>query len=86
MTTTTDRIEVGDEVQVAFNNANKILCHRATVQAIPSQPGDSWIFQELLMDRRLGRWVQGALYYVSEGCTITKLKPLPPGPTWTYQE
>lgn len=66
-----DRITVGDEVRVSFNNAQMTLSYRATVLYTPAATGDSWIFKDI---------ESGELYYVSEGCTLTKLKPkLKPG-------
>lgn len=59
-----NRIEVGDMVHVDFNCAKFTLCSRAEVLNIPQATGDSWIFKGKLDDK---------LYYVSEGCTITKL-------------
>lgn len=57
-------IEVGDTVHVSFNNANMTLCSAAIVLAKPQATGDSWVFQDN---------VNGLIYYVSEGCTITKV-------------
>ena len=57
-------IEVGDKVRVDFNNSQFTLCHEAVVRAKPQATGDSWQFYSEK---------SGQLYYVSEGCTITKL-------------
>lgn len=57
-------INKGDIVSVGFNNAQYTLCHKAKVLYIPCATGDSWVFENT---------VDGTLYYVSEGCTITKL-------------
>lgn len=53
------QIEEGDVVRVDFNNAQTTLCHRAQVVRKPQTTG----FVNL--DTK-------DLYYVSEGCTITK--------------
>lgn len=59
------RIEIGDIVRVNFNNAMTTLCHRARVIYIPTDHGDSWIFDDLDKD---------GFHYVSEPCTVTLLK------------
>lgn len=59
-----DEINVGDNVHVDFNNAQYTLCSRAEVLHRPQATGDSWVFKDT---------VKGTIYYVSEGCTITKL-------------
>lgn len=58
-------IGVGDIVSVNFNNAQTTLCNRAEVIDIPIATGDFWHFRELWSD---------TVHYVSEGCTVTKLK------------
>lgn len=60
-----NKIEVGDIVAVNFNGAQYTLCSKARVIYSPIATGDSWIFLDEL---------NGQLHYVSEGCTITKLK------------
>jgi len=56
-------INEGDIVSVDFNGAQITLCHRAQVVRKPQATGDSWVFLNLETKD---------LYYVSEGCTITK--------------
>jgi hypothetical protein len=56
-------IKKGDIVSVNFNNTQYALCGRAKVLQTPSNPGESWVFANL---------VSGEIHYVSEGCTITK--------------
>lgn len=63
-----ERIDVGDEVSVNFNNAQATLCRRACVEYVPGASGDSWVFTDLDTDE---------VHYVSEGCTITKRKEKP---------
>ncbi len=61
-----DRINIGDFVHVDFNNAQHTLCKRAEVlYGPPVAVGDSWIFKNTENEE---------IYYVSEGCTIIKLK------------
>ena len=57
------KIELGDIVQVDFNNAQNTLSTSATVLYIPVNTGDSWIFHDISKHK---------VFYVSEGCTITK--------------
>lgn len=56
-----DLIKEGDKVVVNFNNAQFTLCH-GIVRNIPCQTGDSWIIED----------GGGNIYYISEGCTVTK--------------
>ena len=58
-------INIGDIVNVSFNNSQYTLCMRAMVLYKPFATGDSWHFKD--MDT-------GKLHYVSEGCTITLLE------------
>lgn len=58
-----NNIEVGDTVSVNFCGAQTTLAHRAEVIYRPVATGDSWIFRDL---------DNGAIHYVSEGCTITR--------------
>ena len=58
------KIKVGDVVKVDFHNAQITLSHKAEVIYMPCQTGDSWVFEDLN---------NGTIYYVSEGCTLTKL-------------
>ena len=58
-------ISHGDTVRVNINNAHMTLSHKAKVHRIPAATGDSWVFEDL---------ETGEAHYVSEGCTITKLK------------
>lgn len=55
-------INAGDRVQVNFNQSQCSLTEwgPCTVEYVPCQPGDSWIFKDN-KDR---------IFYVSEGCTI----------------
>lgn len=57
------RITVGDIVTVSFNHTSTVLCYRAKVLHEPAATGDSWVFQDE---------VNNMIYYVSEGCTISK--------------
>jgi len=59
-----DRINIGDLVIVNFNNVQYCLSSRALVLYMPLEQGDCWIFKDQST---------GTIYYVSEGCTITKL-------------
>ena len=61
-------IQIGDSVSVNFHGAMTTLCHRAKVISKPSQTGESWIFEDL------DELTAGNIHYVSEGCTVTKLK------------
>ena len=54
-----DRIEIGDFVHVTVNSQE--ICTNARLIHIPRATGDSWVLKG-----------QGHLYYISEGCTITK--------------
>ena len=56
-------IQVGDIVQVDFNNAHITLCRNAIVRHKPVATGDSWIFEAR---------DTGYTYYVSEGCTVSR--------------
>jgi hypothetical protein len=60
-----DLIKVGDRVRVCFNNAHWTLTHCAVVEYMPCVAGDSWVFRD---DNT------GQIYYVSEGCTISKIE------------
>ena len=60
-----DKIKEGDLVHVDFNTSQFTLCHEAEVLRIPCATGDSWVFKDVK---------NGTIHYVSEGCTITKLK------------
>jgi hypothetical protein len=60
-----NKIKEGDFVSVNFNNAQITLTSRAEVIHIPNATGDSWIFEDSKTEK---------VYYVSEGCTITKLE------------
>jgi hypothetical protein len=60
-----DRIKVGDKVHVDFNNTQTTLCHEAEVLWSPTNMGESWIFKDT---------TTGLVHYVSEGCTISKLR------------
>jgi len=81
-------IKLGDIVQVDFNNAQYALCSKAEILHIPQATGDSWRFRDC---------ENGNIYYVSEGCTITKVVELgalpkadncpkwqPTRPTWCW--
>jgi hypothetical protein len=57
------KIKEGDLVQVDFNLSQHTLSKEAEVLRIPCATGDSWIFRDMLTK---------TIYYVSEGCTITK--------------
>lgn len=57
-------LDKGDIVSVNFNEAQLTLCHKAEIMYIPVALGDSWIFRDINTE---------ALYYVSEGCTITRI-------------
>ena len=59
------RIKEGDMVTVEFNGAQVTLTPLAEVLATPCATGDSWVFREVASD---------TVYYVSEGCTIRKVK------------
>lgn len=65
---TDQRINTSDIVHVDFNNAQVTLCSRAEVLYMPGATGDSWHFRDCKT---------GEIHYVSEGCTITKLKSTP---------
>ena len=56
-----ERIVEGDTVRVTIQGS--ILSKQAKVLGIPCATGDSWRFQDMS---------NGALYYVSEGCTVTR--------------
>ena len=58
-----DRIKHGDIVSVNCNAGQCTISHSADVLYMPCSPHESWIFR----DR-----VDGAIIYVSEGCTVTK--------------
>ncbi len=57
-----DKIQQGDLVNVNFNNSQFTLCTNAKVLHIPQSTGDSWVFKD----------TANIIYYISEGCTITK--------------
>jgi hypothetical protein len=57
-----ERLEIGDTVQVMFNNSQFTLSLKATLLRFPDATGDSWVFR----DEETG-W----LHYVSEGCTVS---------------
>ena len=59
------KIKIGDIVSVSFHNSKFTLLNQAEVLYMPSATGDSWHFKELNTDD---------IYYISEGCTILKLK------------
>ena len=59
-----DYIKEEDFVRVDFNNAPLTLTFKAKVLHVPVATGDSWIFEDD---------VSKQIYYVSEGCTLTKL-------------
>lgn len=59
----TNKIEIGDRVEVDFNGAQTTLCRDAEVICIPQTIGDSWIFKA---------HDTGFTYYVSEGCTVSR--------------
>ena len=54
----------GDTVKVDFHNSQTTLSHEALVIRKPQATGDSWVFQDKNLD---------TVWWVSEGCTITKL-------------
>lgn len=64
-----NKIQVGDFVHVDFNCARFTLCHRAEVLHVPSTMNcveqNYWSFRDT---------ATGQIHYVSEGCTISKLK------------
>jgi len=62
-----DEIKVGDIVSVSFHNQRFTLLRDAEVLHIPNATGDSWQFREIAFD-------SGYIYYISEGCTISKKK------------
>lgn len=70
-----DKIEIGDCVSVMFNNAQRILCRKATVIAM-----SIYDYQENLVDNT---WIfkdfdDHKIHYVSESCTVTLIqKALP---------
>lgn len=49
---------------MVFHGAQKTLCHNATVLHLPTATGDSWIVRDI---------DSGYVYYISEGCTVSKL-------------
>jgi uncharacterized Fe-S cluster protein YjdI len=57
------RIERGDTVIVAFNTGQCMLSFDATVESVPCQTGEPWIF----VDNQTGD-----VHYVTEGCTVSK--------------
>lgn len=63
-----NEIRIGNIVQVDFNNAQFTLCDRAEVLHIPQDVGDSWHFRNC---------VTGQIFYISEGCTLSKLLSTP---------
>ncbi len=58
-------IKNGDLVSVHYHGAQMTLTPKAKVIHMLCNPGDSWVFEDI--DTK-------TVYYVSEGCTITKLK------------
>jgi len=60
---TKPQINIGDIVKINFNNAQYTLCRAGRVLYIPQGTGDSWMIEDLDKDK---------IYYISEGCTITK--------------
>jgi len=56
-----DRIEIGNYVDVSIQN--RLIGEYLEVIHKPQATGDSWIFKN---------GIDGDLYYISEGCTITK--------------
>lgn len=56
------KLKVNDIVHVDFNNAQYTLCPKAILIQIPTQTGESWIFND---------FEKKQLHYVSEGCTVT---------------
>lgn len=58
-------IKKNDIVSVNFHNSQITLSENAKVLSVPMSPGESWIFEDLF---------QGLIHYVSEGCTVTKIK------------
>lgn len=58
-----NEIKNGDIVCINFNNIKYTLSSYAKVLHVPTGIGDSWQFKEI---------ATGNIYYVSEGCTITK--------------
>ena len=64
----TNQIEIGDIVRVDFHNAQFTLCYEGKVHYMPQATGDSWIIENIGTNIE----EKGKLYYISEGCTITK--------------
>ena len=60
-----DRIKEGDIVSVSFHSQKFTLLNRAEILHIANATGDSWQFREQST---------GRIYYISEGCTIRKIK------------
>lgn len=58
-------IKKGDTVRVDFNGSQLTAIFRGRVEYIPNNVGDSWQFFD---------FAQQTDVYISEGCTITKLK------------
>jgi hypothetical protein len=58
-----NEIRSGDRVQVDFNNSQFTLGTSLLVDHVPTATGDSWVFIDPQKEE---------IYYVSEGCTITK--------------
>lgn len=65
----TDWLELGDEVCVNFNHSMNTLSSRAVLKCIPFQVGGIWIFKDSH---------DGTIHYVTEGCTVTLLTPKAP--------
>jgi len=59
-----DRIMVGDEVDVEYVNNSKLLGAGLIVINVPNATGESWAFKDT---------VKRLIHEVSEGCTITKI-------------
>jgi hypothetical protein len=61
-----DYIRENDFVDVSFHGSQFTLCEMAKVIQLPFQNDiGCWIFENM----------EGKIYYVSEGCTVTKLSP-----------
>jgi hypothetical protein len=58
-------LSVNDIVSVNFHAAQITLCHRAKILFLRANLEDSWVLECL---------DTGSLYYVSEPCTLTRLK------------
>ncbi len=67
-----DTINVGDTVRVDFNGAQTTLFHMGEVLYKPGAVGESWVFKYHSVDR-VQKGPTKHIYYVSEGCTVTKI-------------